>query len=173
MLVNSVHFAGACVDLCGAPGPSISQFCVYTIPSITLFPKSLGTQPEPHFHRRCQVLSETSKSSSLRTSRWHRHLKPMAVNVVLWKQERVRLVGHQHLWPTHAFWLGILFCGEDFQAPECRLLLPLPRMLLWYGKHYGTLCEVRRLSHSLFFFHPLISSPHPGNLGRPNTFNPL
>lgn len=130
MVVNSVHFAGACINVCVAPGPSISQLCVYTIPSTTLFPKSLWTQPGPHSQRCCQVLSEISKSSFLLTSLWHRHPKPTAVNAVLWKQERVQFVGHQCLWAMLVFWFGILFCGEDFQASEHRLLPPLPRMLL-------------------------------------------
>lgn len=60
-----------------------------------------------------------------------------------------------------------------FVVSEHRLLLPLPSMFLWYGKHYAALCEVCWLSHSLFFFHPSMTSPHPGNLGRPNTFNSL
>lgn len=41
----SVCFAGACIKLGGAPGPSISEFCVYTTPSTTLSPKACELSP--------------------------------------------------------------------------------------------------------------------------------
>lgn len=148
MVVNSASFAGVCIHLCVAPGPSISQLCVYTVPSTMLSPKSLWTQPGPHIQRCCQVLSEISKSSFLLTSLWRWHPKPMAANAA---REGAAC------WPPvplgNACFLGWYFILwwrlPGFWAQAC-----LAKDALTYGRHYSALCEVCWLSHSLLFFHP-------------------